>query len=267
MTDPRPRVLLVEDDPAVRASLATALQPTYEVTQAADVPDALAALVEAAPDVVVLDLVLNAPVDRLHQVLVTRGLPVLLISGADTASLQAKAEARGWRFLAKPFEHAMLRRTVEEMRVARVARAPAVPDAPRPTIAPAAPVVPAETPAEPAPTAPRDPRVEVADLHSRRLLRGLTAVLTTIVTLYFESRGHTVPTPFVVAMSIMALGVEGAFKAAKARPGLAAGGAAALVTVALLGDLFGMRELSHVAVLGVGGGIPIGTEIADRLRL
>jgi DNA-binding response OmpR family regulator len=257
------KILLIDDDDAVRSAVAAMLRSEHAVTEARDVGDALAAILADRPDAVVLDLVLGVATERLHEALAAQQLPVLLFSGKESAELQAVAESRGWRFLAKPFEPAILRKIVGEL-LARPGRTTAVPTSAMPP-APKPDLVATSVDASTSP-APRDPRVEIADLHSRRLLRGLIAILTTVVTLYFESRGHTVPTPVVVALSVMALGVEGALKAAKARPVTAAGGAAAMVGFALLGDALHVRELSHLAVLGVGGGIPLVTELADRLR-
>ena len=257
------KILLIDDDDAVRSAVAAMLRSEHAVTEARDVGDALAAILADRPDAVVLDLVLGVATERLHEALAAQQLPVLLFSGKESAELQAVAESRGWRFLAKPFEPAILRKIVGEL-LARPGRTTAVPTSAVPP-APKSDRVATAVDASTSP-APRDPRVEIADLHSRRLLRGLIAILTTVVTLYFESRGHTVPTPVVVALSVMALGVEGALKAAKARPVTAAGGAAAMVGFALLGDALDVRGLSHLAVLGVGGGIPLVTELADRLR-
>mgnify|MGYP001187663235 FL=1 len=67
-------------------------------------------------------------------------------------------------------------------------------------------------------------------------------------------------------MSVMALGVEGGIRAAKNRPVTAVSGAAAMAVFALAGESFGVRGLSHFAAVGVGGGIPLVTELADRLR-
>lgn len=254
------KILLIDDNDAVRAAVAAMLAAEHTVTQARDVGDALATILADRPDAVLLDLVLGVATERLHDALTAQQLPVLLFSGADGKELERIAGERGWRYLSKPFEPAVLRGLVHELVASRPSRT---------TVAPTS-AVPAPKTVEPAAdtstSPPRDPRVEIADLHSRRLLRGLIAILTTAVTLYFESRGHTVPTPFVVAMSVMALGVEGGIRAAKNRPVTAVSGAAAMVGFALLGDALHVRELSHLAVLGVGGGIPLVTELADRLR-
>jgi CheY-like chemotaxis protein len=269
---------VIDDDPLARELVLHTLRDHYTVREAASVDAALDELRQAPPDGVVLDLVLGDGVDArpLHEAIARRNLPVVLISGVDGTRLPSIAESRGWIYLTKPCDPPVLLATIAHALAARGPRVEVRPTpdprasrvTPEPSVAarleatalPAAAEAPSQSP-------PRDPRVEIADLHSRRLLRGLIAILTTAVTLYFESRGHTVPTPFVLAMSVMALGVEGGLKAAKARPGVAAAGAVSLVGVALLGDFLNLRELSHLAVLGVGGGIPIGTEIADRLRV
>lgn len=256
-----PKILLIDDNDAVRAAVAAMLRPEHTVTEARDVGDALAAILADRPDAVLLDLVLGVATERLHDALTAQQLPVLLFSGADGKELERIAGERGWRYLSKPFEPAVLRGLVHELIASRPSRTTVAPT----SAVPAAPK--AVEPASDASTSPpRDPRVEIADLHSRRILRGLIAILTTAVTLYFESRGHTVPTPFVVAMSVMALGVEGGIRAAKNRPVTAVSGAAAMAVFALAGESFGVRGLSHFAAVGVGGGIPLVTELADRLR-
>src|SRR5712691_10427692 len=62
-TEPRsPRVLVVEDDAAVRLSLRLAAQKEgFEVAEAASGPEALAELARQRPDIVLLDLMLPGP--------------------------------------------------------------------------------------------------------------------------------------------------------------------------------------------------------------
>ena len=49
------RVLLVDDEPRVRASLRTVLEPTYEILEAADAAEGLKSFKHDAPDLVLLE--------------------------------------------------------------------------------------------------------------------------------------------------------------------------------------------------------------------
>ena len=111
-----PRILVIDDDDAVRAAIVAALKNDFTLNEASDVVEAIGQLFEFAPDVVVLDLVLGTvPATRLHDALVRRRVPVLLISGTDYTSLPRVAEANGWPFLAKPFTPDALRRSVQDL--------------------------------------------------------------------------------------------------------------------------------------------------------
>jgi DNA-binding response OmpR family regulator len=82
-----PRILLVDDDPLVRASLAEVLSESgYDVAEAMDGSDGLKALERAAFDLVVLDILMPER-DGLETIREIRKkwatLPVLAISGGD----------------------------------------------------------------------------------------------------------------------------------------------------------------------------------------
>ena len=68
------RVLLVDDEARVRASLKAVLEPNYEVIQAADAQEGLDLFHKEAPHVVLLDVILPG----------TDGLSVLQIPGSGT---------------------------------------------------------------------------------------------------------------------------------------------------------------------------------------
>ncbi|HYY12298.1 MAG TPA: response regulator transcription factor [Kineosporiaceae bacterium] len=118
------KVLVVEDDPAVRGSLERSLRfEGYEVLTAADGEAALAAVAAAAPDAVLLDLGLP----RLGGVEVCRRLraagdttPVLMLTARDaTSDRVAGLDVGADDYLPKPFAleellarlRALLRRT------------------------------------------------------------------------------------------------------------------------------------------------------------
>ena len=108
-----PRVLLVDDDSAVRATLASFLRNSgMAVREARDAAEALA-LLEAEPfDALVSDIVMPGALDGLGLVRAARerrpGLTILLVSGFGSSA--ADAAASGFAVLAKPTDLADLER-------------------------------------------------------------------------------------------------------------------------------------------------------------
>lgn len=99
------KILVIDDAADVRADLVTTLrQVGHSCDEAATVEAALLALASNTYAAVVLDLVLDRDPATLHAALGLRGVPVLLVSGADPERLPAVARERGWAFLAKPWE-------------------------------------------------------------------------------------------------------------------------------------------------------------------
>jgi DNA-binding response OmpR family regulator len=78
------RVLLVDDEPRVRASLRTVLEPTYEILEAADAAEGLKSFKHDTPDLVLLDVILPGT-DGLTalQTMRTenRTVPVIMLTG------------------------------------------------------------------------------------------------------------------------------------------------------------------------------------------
>jgi two-component system, OmpR family, response regulator MprA len=121
------RVLVADDDRAIRSSLARALGlDGYEVLEAADGAAALRVINEHAPDVAVLD-VMMPNIDGLTVCRVLRAernrLPVLMLTArTETRDRVAGLDAGADDYLAKPFEldellarlRALLRRAVPE---------------------------------------------------------------------------------------------------------------------------------------------------------
>jgi hypothetical protein len=108
-TPPRPRILVVDDDAAARLSLASPLRESgHDVTEAATVAGALAALAGSTPSAVVLDLSLDTDPSPLHDALTSRRVPTMLVSGRAPETLPAIADPRGWAYLAKPVAHEAL---------------------------------------------------------------------------------------------------------------------------------------------------------------
>jgi DNA-binding response OmpR family regulator len=101
-------VLVVEDEPAIRRSIAGFLEDAdYVVDQAADGPAALACMRAAVPDVVIVDLRLPtmSGTEFVQQMRTDRriaAVPIIILSAAPgLAEVAEKLGARG--ALAKPF--------------------------------------------------------------------------------------------------------------------------------------------------------------------
>jgi DNA-binding response OmpR family regulator len=116
-----PRVLVVDDDPGVRAMLAAALADSFDVDTAGTAEEALAAISGTGYDGLVLDQVLP-DLGGLEVIRLLRGdpatatLPVLLFTGH--AALDGEAAARGAGaddYLAKPFEPRLMEERVAEL--------------------------------------------------------------------------------------------------------------------------------------------------------
>lgn len=131
-TGPPAHVLVVDDDPALRSMLTGTLERAgHRVTAVADAEAALAAAQPTAPDLVLLDVVLEHTdgfaVLELLRSRTMHGLadvPVLFMSGyADTASRARAFELGASDFLAKPFgDHELTTRVAARLEAARLQR-------------------------------------------------------------------------------------------------------------------------------------------------
>ena len=110
---PRPRVLVVDDDRAVRESLRRSLQFNgYDVQLAGDGAEALTAVGTSAPDVVVMDVMMP----RLNGIETTRALreaghdvPIIVLTARDTVGDRVEGlDAGADDYLTKPFALAEL---------------------------------------------------------------------------------------------------------------------------------------------------------------
>ncbi|MCW2773452.1 MAG: response regulator receiver, partial [Nocardioides sp.] len=122
---PKPRVLVVDDDRAVRESLRRSLEFNgYDVSLAADGAEALAGITATSPDVVVMDVMMP----RLDGLETTRALrtagndlPILVLTARDAVGDRVEGlDAGADDYLTKPFAlqellarlRALLRRVV-----------------------------------------------------------------------------------------------------------------------------------------------------------
>jgi two-component system response regulator MprA len=105
---PKPRVLVVDDDKAVRESLRRSLEFNgYDVSLAGDGAEALAQIAASAPDVVVMDVMMP----RLNGIEATRALrsagndvPILVLTARDAVGDRVDGlDAGADDYLTKPF--------------------------------------------------------------------------------------------------------------------------------------------------------------------
>lgn len=242
--------LVVDDHAAALDALAYALRDRYEVLVAATVREALAVLARLTPAVVVLDLLLDAPAAALHRELLLRDLPVVVVSGIEGDAAQAIARVWGVPALLKPVTDHDLLSAVQRATRATTTETPPMPDDnPRATVAPPEPIAPdARTPSD-APLS-ADPSVARADLLSRRVLRGVCAILIAALTAYGDATGHPVSAVTVITIGALGMGVSAALDAAKKRPGVTAVGGAGLAVLALGGTLLELPDVGAAAALG-----------------
>jgi DNA-binding NtrC family response regulator len=108
-----PRVLVVDDEPGVQESLRMLLKQECDVTVAGNAREALAAIDEAPPDLVILDLVMpgRSGLELLSD-LGARQLsaPVIVLTATKTVATAVEAMKRGAAdYVTKPFEVDALR--------------------------------------------------------------------------------------------------------------------------------------------------------------
>jgi CheY-like chemotaxis protein len=114
------RVLVVEDEPTIRAVVAEALRERgYSVETAADGAEALATVRQRPPHVVLLDLVLPAVdgrafVEACRRDPTARAVPIAVMSALDGAATAARRlPVQG--FVRKPFDLERLAATVASL--------------------------------------------------------------------------------------------------------------------------------------------------------
>src|SRR5689334_10425963 len=102
------KVLIVDDEPQIRRLLQTGLEGYgCHVATEADGTSALATIARSTPDVVVLDIALNSPLDGLevlHQLRTWSQVPVLILSVRNDERLKVAALNTGADdYITKPF--------------------------------------------------------------------------------------------------------------------------------------------------------------------
>jgi two-component system response regulator MprA len=105
----RPRILVVEDDPAVQAAVRRALlYEGYGVTVAADGPAALREARDGGPDLVILDLMLPGldGLEVCRRLRAASALPVLMLTARDAVDDRVRGLDSGADdYLVKPFAY------------------------------------------------------------------------------------------------------------------------------------------------------------------
>src|SRR3982751_896870 len=102
------RLLVVEDDDPIRTALRWALEDEgYDVAEAGSGEEAVAIVATAAPDLMVVDLMLG-PMDGfdvIREVRRDHDLPIIVVSArADTHDIVAALEVGADDYVTKPFE-------------------------------------------------------------------------------------------------------------------------------------------------------------------
>ena len=108
------RVLLVDDEPRVRASLKMVLEPAYDILEAADAQQGIEAFKRESPSLVLLDVILPGT-DGLSVLQTMRAedpsIPVIMLTGTKSVKTAVDAMKLGAAdYLSKPFD-------IEELRI------------------------------------------------------------------------------------------------------------------------------------------------------
>ena len=110
----RKRILLIDDDPRVRASLKMVLEPLYDIFQASDAHEGLDVFRKDEPDLILLDVILPgtdglAVLQTLR--MESKTTPVIMLTGTKSAKTAVDAMKLGAAdYLSKPFD-------VDELRI------------------------------------------------------------------------------------------------------------------------------------------------------
>lgn len=110
----RKRVLLIDDDPRVRASLKMVLEPIYDILQASDGQEGLDVFRKDDPDLILLDVILPGT-DGLAMLqtlrMESKMTPVIMLTGTKSVKTAVDAMKLGAAdYLSKPFD-------VDELRI------------------------------------------------------------------------------------------------------------------------------------------------------
>lgn len=112
------RILIVDDDEPTRTGLAMLLREAgYETVTASTVPDAIKLLTDVRPDLLLVDIRLDA-YNGLHVVAMrAEPIPAIVLTGFADAAIEADARHLGAEFLLKPVTPSMLTALVDRLMV------------------------------------------------------------------------------------------------------------------------------------------------------
>jgi DNA-binding response OmpR family regulator len=109
------KVLVVDDDPAIRGLIRTRLQSIYQVIDTGDPEKAFGLALEHKPDAILLDLMMPAYsgfelCQGLHSVSYTSKIPVFIVSGESGGKFRDHCKTLGARaYFEKPVDFAALK--------------------------------------------------------------------------------------------------------------------------------------------------------------
>jgi len=121
MIDPRPLVLICDDEAPLRELIRVILGDGYRYREAATVADSIEAVQVEPPDLVLLDLMLPGGsglgvLRAIRDDLALDGIRVAVVSAwSDEANRAAAEEAGADAFVAKPFAPQLLEECVEDL--------------------------------------------------------------------------------------------------------------------------------------------------------
>jgi DNA-binding NtrC family response regulator len=114
-----PRILVIDDEPGVQESLRMLLKHDYEVATGGSVDEALRAIGEAPPDLILLDLVMpgRSGFDLLAELSERSSAPpVIVLTATKTVATAVEAMKRGAAdYVTKPFEVEALRIKIRQL--------------------------------------------------------------------------------------------------------------------------------------------------------
>lgn len=125
----RPTILLVDDDTVFVDALTAVLQSDYDVRAAYSGEEAVAALGEYLPDLIILDVMMSYLSEGYDLAAMlkknerTAGVPILILTGVDrTFEIRSRLE-QGWvdveSFMTKPPDFAKLKATIASLIAAK----------------------------------------------------------------------------------------------------------------------------------------------------
>jgi DNA-binding NtrC family response regulator len=110
------RVLVVDDDPAIRRYFSTLLgHAGYEIVTAADIPSAMHVMADKSTDLLITDVRLDG-YNGLHLVAMAPDpIPSVVVTAYDDPSVEAEARQLGAEFFVKPVDSAALLSTIARL--------------------------------------------------------------------------------------------------------------------------------------------------------